>query len=357
MTGPRKLCQESLIAQASTSVANFTDAFPSMIHAYVPRNGTIERREISGAETIPANAVWVDLLTPTLDEKAQVNQALSIDLPTREEQVEIEPSSRLYQEGETLYLTATVLTQADTPNPTSDVLTFILTRRNLVTLRQVDPQPVAAFGLKLQRQPSLGSSADEALYGLLEAFVDRIADILERLGLELDGLSRAIFDERPTTARRRRGERRDLQAILRSLGRADDIASTARESLHSLSRLGRFLYQATETVTRKDQKARLNSLARDIGSLGEQTAFEARKVNFLLDATLGMINIEQNRIIKIFSVAAVVFLPPTLVASLYGMNFRHMPELDWVYGYPLAVGLMLLAALLPYLFFKRKGWM
>jgi magnesium transporter len=328
-----------------------------MIYAYVLREGQIERIDLSADAAVPADAIWLDLFMPTNEEALRVNQGLGIELPTREEQVEIEPSSRLYQEGEAIYMTATVLSQSDSPSPEAGVITFIVTRGRLLTLRTVDPRPVATFAQRVTRQPQLCGSAEEALIGLLEQIVDRIADVLEKLSLDLDALSRAIFDDRPSTARRRVGERRDLQAILRSLGRADDLVSTARESLHSLARVERFFTHASQASLRKEHRTRLNALSRDLGSLAEHSGFEARKVNFLLDATLGMINIEQNRIIKIFSVAAVVFLPPTLIASIYGMNFAFMPELGEPWGYPLALGLMVLSAALPYLYFKRKGWL
>ncbi len=328
-----------------------------MILVFVPQNGVVTRIEIPPGADIPANAVWVDLLSPSNEEAAAVNRAFGLELPTREEQVEIEPSSRLYQEGDAIYMTATVFTQADTPNPTSDVITFIVTKRVFVTLRSVEPRPIVNFMARVQRIPGLCGVPEDALIGLVETFVDRIADILERLGVDLDGLSRLIFDDRPSTARRRSGQRRDLQAILRSLGRADDLVSTARESLHSLARMQRYAGPAADATLRKDHKLRLKTLSRDILSLGEQAAFESHKVNFLLDATLGMINIEQNRIIKLFSVVAVVFLPPTLIASIYGMNFQYMPELEWPLGYPLAVVLVLISAVAPYFYFKRKGWM
>jgi magnesium transporter len=179
------------------------------------------------------------------------------------------------------------------------------------------------------------------------------------MSLDLDTLSRQIFEERPGTEKRRAGERRDLQVVLKTLGRNEDLASTARESLMGLTRMARFLLSLPEDEALrygKERKSRLRTLSRDIVSLAEYASYETHKVNFLLDATLGMINIEQNRIIKLFSVAAVVFLPPTLIASIYGMNFDVMPELKWVAGYPAALGLMVLSAVLPYWYFKRKGW-
>ncbi|HEX6981097.1 MAG TPA: magnesium transporter CorA family protein [Alphaproteobacteria bacterium] len=324
-----------------------------MIVAYVQRDSSVERVEVGTRQPLPAGALWFDLFEPTPEEKIRVETALGIALPTRDEMREIEPSSRLYVENDASYMTATVLARADEPNPASEPICFILTRRALVTLRYVDPRPIATFASRLCRPRAPAGSGEDVLVGLVEAFVDRIADVLEKVGVDLDAVSHRIFD-----ASRRAGES-DLQAVLKTLGRNDDLVSTARESLLSLSRVVRFFGQAIEADGRKGQKElknRLKIVMRDVASLNEHAAFESQKVNFLLDATLGMINIEQNRIIKLFSVAAVVFLPPTLVASIYGMNFRHMPELDWTFGYPLALGLMVLSAVLPYLYFKRKGW-
>lgn len=328
-----------------------------MIVAFVPRDNVVDRIEIAGDQPLPVSAIWFDLLNPTPDEKSRIQAALGLSLPTSEEMREIEPSSRLYIEGDASYMTATVLTRADEPNPSSVPISFILARRALVTLRYAEPRPIDNFAARLCRQPPPIGGCEEVLAGLIEAFVDRIADILEKVGIDLDSVSKQIFyDNTPAQARK---EENDLKRVIRSLGRNDDLASTARESLLSLSRLIRFLGAILESngrKTSKELKARLKIADRDIASLNEHVAFESHKTNFLLDATLGMINIEQNRIIKLFSVAAVVLMPPTLVASIYGMNFRHMPELDWTYGYPAALVIMILAAVLPYYFFKRKGW-
>jgi magnesium transporter len=331
-----------------------------MITAFVPKNGSIERVEVGPDEVLPPNAVWLDLFEPTAAETARVQTSLGIALPTRDEMREIEPSSRLYLESDASYMTAQVLSRADEPNPMSEPLTFVLARRALITLRYSDPRPVSSFASRICRQAAACHSAEDALVGLIESFVDRIADILERVGIDLDAVSRQIFSVGSENTARK-GEN-DLQTVLKTLGRNDDLVSTTRESLLSLSRLVRFFgttLDASEKLDKKiarDLKARLKIIMRDIASLNEHASFESHKVNFLLDATLGMINIEQNRIIKLFSVAAVVFLPPTLVASIYGMNFAAMPELTWAFGYPLALVLMALSAVLPYLYFKRKGW-
>jgi magnesium transporter len=326
-----------------------------MIHAYVPREGAVDRVELQPGQQIPDGAVWLDLFAPSDDERRLVDRALFLELPTREEMLEIEPSSRLYVDGAAVYMTSTIITHADAPNPSSDVVTFVLTRHQLVTLRFEDPKPLRNFAAKLVKQPGLCATAEDALLGIIDAFIDRIADILEKVALDLDGLSQAIFREGP--AGDGRPSPLDLKAALRTLGRNEDLASTSRDSLLSMSRMLRFLSQTLEASARKDQKARLRTMFADLEWLSQHSGFEANKVQFLLDATLGLINIEQNAIIKIFSVAAVVFLPPTLVASIYGMNFDLMPELKWAHGYPFALGLMVVSAVLPYLFFKRKGWL
>lgn len=326
-----------------------------MITAYIPTASTVERLPVQPWTSLPPGAVWIDLLSPSDDERRYLDTSLALSLPTREEMREIEPSSRLYQEGEAVYMTATVISHADDPNPSGDVVTFVLCRSCLLTIRYVDPKSIASFVSKVSKQPSLVASPEDTLVGLLESVVDRIADILEKLGAEMDAISKEIFRE----GRRRRASKTEhhLRSVLRRLGRCDDLASTSRESLLSITRLVRYLSQVCEAPHRKDQEPRLAEVAGDVASLSEHAGFEAYKVQFLLDATLGMINIEQNAIIKIFSVVAVVFLPPTLVASIYGMNFKFLPELEWPWGYPFAVVLMIASAVLPYVYFKRKGWL
>ncbi len=205
------------------------------------------------------------------------------------------------------------------------------------------------------------------MLGLLEAIIDRLADVLERVGNEIDGVSREVFRAKSAnasqTGKSRKGKAAevttDLQGLIEQIGRKGDLLTAARESLVSISRLVAY-HAALEAPVRKgakDTRQRIKLLQRDAGSLGDHAQFLQDKINFLLDATLGLINLEQNQIIKIFTVASVAFLPPTLVASIYGMNFQSMPELNWAIGYPMALGVMVLSALLPFLFFKRKGWL
>ncbi|MGE4167893.1 MAG: CorA family divalent cation transporter, partial [Xanthobacteraceae bacterium] len=185
---------------------------------------------------------------------------------------------------------------------------------------------------------------------LLDAIIDRTADILERIGAEVDQISHTIFEPDE-------GVEPEYDDILKALGRKGDLTSKVRESQVSIARLLLFLSNEAENMRwAKDTRAQLKTMVRDVGSLSDHATYLSNKVTFLLDAMLGIVSIKQNDIIKIFSIAAVVFMPPTLVASIYGMNFKLMPELDWVAGYPLALFVMLLAAVVPYLIFKWKKW-
>jgi magnesium transporter len=190
---------------------------------------------------------------------------------------------------------------------------------------------------------------------LLESVVDRAADHLESVAVIVEKASHGVFHAEKS--KRPRG--RDFQELLRGIGEEGDFNSKLRESLVSLLRLAAFLSSVLDSSKRgtREVKAHLKTLQRDIQSLTDHSTFISGKINFLLDAILGMISIEQNAIIKIFSVVAVIFLPPTLVASIYGMNFRFMPELAWPYGYPFALALMALSALVPVVYFRRKGWL
>ena len=312
------------------------------------------------ADTLTRDVVWVDLCNPTPSEIASIERAFHMEVPTREEMGEIEASSRLYTENGALVMTAPVLHRATAEIPESGVITFILLTETLVTVRFVDPLPFAVFARRAERNPGMAATAQSALLGLLESITDRLADVLELAQADMEQVSREIFAKRAEVlggkqSREARRKAPDLQDMLRRIGRVGDLATKARDSLLGLSRIAVFLNAQGEM--KKDIKGRIKTLSRDLGSITDHAHFLAGKVNFLLDATLGLINIEQNAIIKIFTVAAVAFLPPTLIASVYGMNFDAMPELHWRYGYLLAIGLMILSALVPMWYFRRRGWL
>lgn len=304
---------------------------------------------------LKTDMIWIDLFRPTPDEERAVETALLIEVPTREELQEIELSSRLYTEGDAVFLTATLLYNADDQYPHTTPVTFILTNDRLVTVRYEDPGPFRSFRYSAERHAELCLSGNDALLGLLDAVIERTADILERVQADVDRVSLELFSHGDGHVRP--NESSSLyREILRREGRSQLFTLKIHESLGSVGRMVTFLSRPSDTKPSKTVTQRFKTLTRDIDSLSEHATHLAQTLAFLQDATLGLINIEQNEIIKIFSIAAVVLLPPTLVASIYGMNFHFIPELSWAFGYPFALALMFAAAYLPYWYFKRRGW-
>lgn len=295
-------------------------------------------------------AVWIDLLSPDDAERARVSALIDAAIPSRAEQDEIEVSSRLYVEHGAAVMTALLPAYSQTDAPEIGPVTFMLAPERLITVRHHTPRPFETYPARAGRAAIPCASAATALLGLLEDVIDRLADITENLGHKIDELSDATFE----TAN---GRDADLHAALKRIGRLERRVAELRDSLVTMERLVGFLNPVMEQQKAgKNAKAILKSQTRDVHTILEQAGRLSQKTGFLLDATLGLINVEQNAIIKIFSVVAVVFLPPTLVASIYGMNFRAMPELDWPFGYPAAIGLMVISAAIPLIYFKRKGW-
>lgn len=334
-----------------------------MICFYAVRDGALVGLGDSG-EALPEGALWIDLHSPTAEEEARVERALGLDIPTRAEMAEIAESARLYDEGEALYMTAPVVAGAGERRPVAASVTFVLTPHALVTVRYADPLPFRAFEAQCARHPELGAGAGRLFLALVGSIVDRVAHLLEGAEAELDRLSDAIFAEDATgmategdrPARGRRA-RTDLMAVIKQLGRANTLAARLRDSLAGIGRMLAFYRGAMGERLEEAQRASLKALERDIRSLAEHQAKLAHEVGFLLEATLGLIDVEQNRIIRVFTIAAVIALPPTLIGTIYGMNFEHMPELQWRFGYPLALLVMGASAVLPYLWFRRRGWL
>ncbi|HMN73093.1 MAG TPA: magnesium transporter CorA family protein [Rhodoblastus sp.] len=306
--------------------------------------------------TAPKGA-WYDLIDPTPEERAFVDKATGVETPTREEIEEIEVSSRLYNEDGVEYMTVTAAAKLDTEEPVRSPVMFILGDGALVTVRYVELRPFTNVIDRSSRPGGCQSSdAENLMLTLIEAMVDRLADALEKSGDTIDQISRRVF--RASSMNENVGKRdHDLQATIERVGQAGDMLGIIRESLVGFNRLvsyhhgmGHIAKGAIET------DGRIRTIQRDVSALADHASYLGSKIAFLLDATLGLINLEQNQIIKIFSIAAVCLMPPTLVASVYGMNFKHIPELDFDFGYPMALALMLITAVLPVWYFKRKGW-
>jgi len=324
-----------------------------MLSAFVPQPQGLARFELRAGAAIPGEAIWLDLLEPTPSEEKQVESFLSIDVPTRDEMREIEASNRLYEEDGALYMTATVVTKLDSDLPESTQITFIVSSAKLVTNRYVDPLPFRRFIAYAERHPNSCNSPPAVLAGLVEAIINRVADVIERVATDLDGASVEVF----SASRRKRGAFRDFRKTLERLGQNGELISKARESLVSLGRLLTFVQQSTVIPMSDDVRGRFRTLSRDVLAMSDHASFLGTKVSFILDATLGLINIDQNNILKIFSVVTVFLLPPSVIGAVYGMNFDQIPGAKEPWGFWAALGLMLVSAIGPFLYFKRKRWL
>ena len=322
-----------------------------MLAFYENRSGALAPQD--AAQGITKDTVWIDLFNPTPEEEATVEKALHLDVPTREEQTQIEASRRLYKRNGTYFMTVTVLLYADL-QPKNAEVTFILTGQQLVTVRYVQPRAFPIFKDRCQRGEAKQVTGGAILVELIEIIVDRLAESIKNVQSEVGDLSHLIFDMKG----RSRSRQRRYDTLLRSIGRDGEVTSLARESAYSLGRLLTFLtLAAAERNDEKDIQDHVATATRDVQSLSDHVSFLSGHIGFLLNATLGLLDIQQNDIIRILSFAAVVFLPPTLIATIYGMNFEDMPELKWVAGYPMALVLMVLSALLSYLYCRHRGWM
>src|SRR5215468_9007985 len=325
-----------------------------MLWVYVPRGTSLDRIAVTSDTDVPDSAVWFDLVNPAHEEDKIVERKVGAAVPTREEMQEIEVTSRLYVENGGRYMTATLMCQSETDAPKTTAVTFILAGHRLITVRYDEPRPFTIVGIKLGRVCSPQITGDNVMMELLDAVIDRCADILERIGADVDIVSHDIFEPESE----RHGSAKRYAQILITIGRKGDLTSKVRESLVSIGRLVTFLSAAIEGVKwSKDMREQLKTMQRDVGSLTDHASYLSNKITFVLDAMLGVVNLEQNNIIKLFSVVAVLLMPQTLIASIYGMNFKNMPELEWAHGYDFALVAMVAAAVLPYLAFKWKKWL
>lgn len=313
-------------------------------------------KSAEGAPPSLDGCLWIDLCNPTRWEERLIEEQVGVQVPTRQEMAEIEESSRLYLDGEALVMTCVVIEGVADGRPRRAQITFVLMPHILITVRYSNPLPLRTVSHLVARHPTEGDTARKLMVTIIEAFVERIADVLELVSTDLTDISDTIFFVEAEAAGK--GGKNDLQDLVRRLGRKSRTLSILRESIMSLNRLIPFLRQSTDPKTLSTKGgARLKAIERDLKSLAAYEVQIEQEMTFLHAATIGLIGVEQNQIIKVLSVATALFLPPTLVGTIYGMNFHNMPELDWRYGYPLALGAMALSAVLPYIWFKRKKWL
>lgn len=324
------------------------------LHSCGPE-GTLSELDLT-ATSLPPGIVWIDLTSPTAEEAAFVERAVGLHVPTREELSEIESSSRLRTEKGVLYLSMPAVYRQD-GQPVATPLGFVLSADHLITVRFAPLPAFETFKGEIKQPENIHPSSAGAFAGLLETAVDRMADVLEQVGGELDAISHNVFRRRDKADKQQpaRAEN-DLRETMRAIGRAGDLISKIRDSLTGIGRIVPYTLGHCVSWMPHEVRTTLETLRADVISLNDYDGYLTSKVQFLLDATLGLINIEQNNIIKVLTVVSVVGVPPTLVASWYGMNFKTMPELDWAYGYPYVMVLALLSAVLPIVYFRVKGW-
>ncbi|PAT37123.1 magnesium and cobalt transport protein CorA [Vandammella animalimorsus] len=326
-----------------------------MLNVFVLVNGRLVQKDIETLHDLTQfQPVWVDMESPTQEEKLWIKQHFSLHIPDDAVDDDIEESARFYEEdnGE-LHIRSDFLIDDDSPRYVR--VAFIMNLQNpelrshnvLFSIREDDVPVFRLFRLRARRIPGLIEDCKEVLLNLFDTDAEYSADSLEWIYDELDAASQRILS----------GEVNDEQAgeVLGSIARHEDLNGKIRRNMMDTRRAVSFLMRSKILSAEQFEDAR--QILRDIESLDNHTAFLFDKINFLMDATVGFININQNKIIKLFSVASVALLPPTLIASIYGMNFQFMPELSWKYGYPFALGLMIASAALPMLYFRRKGWL
>lgn len=318
----------------------------------ITQQGQLIDWQMQKPHPLPDNLVFLDLLNPSKAEETEAEQWLEYQLPTREEMQEIEESARLYSEKGALYMTAWVPVGLDTPNPDTSAITFVVSPDTLTTVRYADPMAWRVLPDQVRRQCSTPVSSDAVYLLLVELIVSRIADTLQSIETDLRNISRDIFRVDPSKTGA--GNECDLNEVIKLLGRRNALVSNLRECLVSIARMLQFFLNNAAPWMKGDLAPQFRSVARDVKSLDDYTNQQTQEMTFLLESTLGLINIQQNQIIKIFTIAGVIFMPPTLIASVYGMNFEHMPELSRPWAYPAVLVLLVISAILPIVWFKKK---
>jgi magnesium transporter len=316
-----------------------------MLTAFRLHNRRLEQIQSVEPGEVSEDAVWIDIVDPMEEDRDVIRQVYNVSLPDAEDMEEIEATARFFKDDDgSLHVHSFFLHDFE-DTPANVTVAFVLKNGRLFTIHEEELATIRLFRLRARSPSTLPGDAMTILLSLFTTKVDRLADTLESVYTSLESASEEVL----------RQSDKDLHVLLGEVAEFEDVSGKARLSLLDTQRALTFILRNMKLES--EQVEMIRDVLRDVESLLPHTAFLFDKVNFLMDAIQGFINIEQNRIIKIFSIAAVVFLPPTLVASIYGMNFHLMPELSWSFGYPLAIVLMILSGISPYWYFKRRGWL
>ncbi|WP_194720723.1 magnesium/cobalt transporter CorA [Noviherbaspirillum malthae] len=320
-----------------------------MINVFVLQNGRLNQVNIESRNDLEKAApVWVDLTDPNDEERAWVKSIYGVTLPGEDEVKDIEASARYYEaENGDLHLRTDFLLEEDDGPSRVVTVAFILARNMLFSVHNDDLPVFRLVRMRARSRPGSIGDYKDVLLDLYATDAEYSADALEGIYQSLEEVSRRVLQKQLTD--------QNAADALSSIAQEEDLNGRIRRNMMDTRRAVSFLMRGRLLNTEQFEEAR--QILRDIESLDGHTAFLFDKINFLMDATVGFININQNKIIKIFSVASVAFLPPTLIASIYGMNFRVLPELNWSMGYPFALTLMLGSAIAPFWYFRRRGWL
>jgi magnesium transporter len=319
-----------------------------MIHIFRIDGARLKQEQAaSTTDLTKPGSIWIDVVAPSEVELEWVRASLKIDAETPEEAEDIEASARIYEEGGNLYLRADFMTgrQQD-----YDIVPaqLVLSQAQLISLHDEDVSIIRLMRMRTRNRSAPGVSPLSLLIDLFAMDIEYSADVLESVHAELKEISANVLEER-------RGTDTDAAEVIARVARQEELNGGIRRNLMDIRRTLSYLLR--EQRLDDAQGKVVQQILRDIESLDGHTAFIFDKINFLMDAIIGFININQNKVVKIFSVAAVAMLPPTLIASIYGMNFVFMPELNERWGYPMALALMVISVVLPFWYFRRKGWL
>lgn len=321
---------------------------------YFNKNNNIRYEIIKVNETLPKNTIWIDIVEPKYNEKNYIEKILGIEAPNKKEMEKHEVINPFFVENEVNYMTATVLDRGSKDYPDSIAITFIIKDQYLITTRFQKAKSFDYFNSWICRNKIKKCTNDFILINIIDLMVNCCADILKEAGNKINNILNIVF-EKPID--KNKNSSNIYNDIIRKIGSTGTLISRNRESLVSLNRLIIFFSQIEngKYMNKKDIRLKIKHITREINSMSEFANFLSKRNGFLLEATLGMISVEQNIIIKFFTVAAVIFMPPTLIASIYGMNFNNMFVLKTEYGFEFILFIIIISAFAPYILFKKKG--
>ncbi len=319
-----------------------------MINAFVIHHGRLQQVSCEHPNDLNSvSPVWVDLHSGSEEERRWVEQAYKVKLPSPDEVTDIEASARYYEDDDGVLHIRTDFLLEDDAQSRNVPVAFLIVKDLLISIHDENLPVFRLVRMRARTRPGSVRDAMDVLLDLYSTDAEYSADSLEGVYAALEEVSKSVLGKNLSDA--------DAAKALESIAAQEDVNGRIRRNVMDTRRAVSFLMRAR--MLKDEQYQEGKQIMRDIESLDNHTAYLFDKINFLMDATIGFININQNKIIKIFSVAAVAFLPPTLIASIYGMNFQMMPELAWEAGYPFAIGLMILSAIAPFLYFRHRGWL